>query len=506
MELYQIEKQNVEQGNLWEKVREFVEGEALELELHEAELRLFHMLLAMGLSLMKEIVARHGDGRETAAIEVENGTVLKCHSRRVRDYLSIFGEMEIVRAYYWKEGNKGHCPLDAKLNLPHRHISYLLEQWLLSDVAETTYEEAIERYRESWGLAIWKREQVVEAQHVAGNAASFHAGKQAPEPGTEGPVLCVAADCKGVRMVPSEKPQKAKPAANGSRARLGKGEKTGMRRDAVVTSDFTFIPESREPGQMARKLLRKQSEKELEEQSKRRRRRKERGEPEPRSPLNKQLAASMYGKEAAFEALADRIERREPGSQKPIYILIDGEPALERGLRQVFSERGWADRIAGFCLDIYHVMEYVWEAATALHGEKNPEREKWVYKQTLAILEGRVGRVIGGLRQILTKRDGRLRKSQKKSLNKVITYFDNHKHMMRYNIYLAAGYPIGTGVIEGACGSLVKDRMDGSGKRWTKKGAQAVLDLRSIKRNGDWDDYWLYHIEQERIRLYEKAA
>ena len=183
-------------------------------------------------------------------------------------------------------------------------------------------------------------------------------------------------------------------------------------------------------------------------------------------------------------------------------ILIDGEPALEFGLEKAFFERGWKGRVAGVCFDIYHVMEYVWEAGTALHGEKNPERIKWVRKQALAILEGRVGRVIGALRQTLTKRSGDLSKSKKRSLQKAITYFENHRHMMRYDEYLSAGYPIATGVIEGACGSLVKARMDGSGKRWTRKGAQTVLHLRALKRNDDWEDYWSYRIERERQRLY----
>ncbi|MFQ5796026.1 MAG: hypothetical protein ACE5JP_13390 [Candidatus Bipolaricaulia bacterium] len=74
--------------------------------------------------------------------------------------------------------------------------------------------------------------------------------------------------------------------------------------------------------------------------------------------------------------------------------------------------------------------------------------------------------------------------------------------MMRYDAYLAAGYPIATGVIEGTCGSLVKDRTDRSGMKWTRQGVQAVLDLRALKRNGDWEAYWEYHIEKEHQRLY----
>jgi hypothetical protein len=95
-----------------------------------------------------------------------------------------------------------------------------------------------------------------------------------------------------------------------------------------------------------------------------------------------------------------------------------------------------------------------------------------------------------------------LKAGQKIVLQKVITYLENHKHMMKYNEYLALGLPIATGVIEGACGSLVKDRVERSGMKWTHKGAQAVLNLRALKRNGDWDSYWDLHLQNEYQRLY----
>jgi hypothetical protein len=126
-----------------------------------------------------------------------------------------------------------------------------------------------------------------------------------------------------------------------------------------------------------------------------------------------------------------------------------------------------------------------------------------VREHALAILEGRVGRVIGGLRQILSKQE--LRSSQKKALNKAITYYENHRHMMAYDRYLATGYPIATGLIEGTCGSLIKDRADRSGSRWSSEGVQAVLNLRAVTKNGDWDEYWTYYMASEHERLYDRS-
>jgi hypothetical protein len=84
----------------------------------------------------------------------------------------------------------------------------------------------------------------------------------------------------------------------------------------------------------------------------------------------------------------------------------------------------------------------------------------------------------------------------------VMTYLENGKNHMRYDIYLKRGYPIGSGVVEGACKNLVKDRMEQCGMRWTIAGAEAVLGMRSIQINGMNSDYWQYHIAQEKQRLY----
>ena len=155
-------------------------------------------------------------------------------------------------------------------------------------------------------------------------------------------------------------------------------------------------------------------------------------------------------------------------------------------------------------LDIMHVVGYLWSAANALCGEGSKAGKHWVQQKLTAILQGRVGYVIGGLRQILTKQP--LRKSVRETLAKVITFFHNHRRWMQYDAYLAAGLPVGTGVVESACGSVVKHRMEGEGKRWSLAGAEAILTLRSLKKSHDNDlrAYWRFHARQERTRLYAR--
>jgi len=270
-----------------------------------------------------------------------------------------------------------------------------------------------------------------------------------------------------------------------------------LRKDAVATADFTFNPTPRSPEEVVRILMReniggKNAQNPAEES--------EKGPEEARRARNLQVAASMAGKQRAFEEPAERVKKRDPGGEKRIVVLLDGEKALEDQLLLSFDRTGLAERIHAIVLDIMHAMEYLWDAGTALHGEKGKGRNPWVREHAHAILEGRVGRVIGGLKQILSKQE--LRSSQERVLKKVITYFENHRHMMRYEEYLAAGYPIATGLIEGTCGSLIKDRADRSGSRWSSDGVQAVLNLRAVMKNGDWDAYWDYYMGKENERLY----
>ena len=120
------------------------------------------------------------------------------------------------------------------------------------------------------------------------------------------------------------------------------------------------------------------------------------------------------------------------------------------------------------------------------------------------LLEGKVGYVIRNFRQLIKQHD--LRGTKKKAVGSAITYYENNRDHMRYDEYLAAGYPIASGVIEGACHHFVKDRMEGAGMRWELEGAQAMLSLRAIYLNGQWDDFITYHIAKEQAALYGEDA
>ena len=181
--------------------------------------------------------------------------------------------------------------------------------------------------------------------------------------------------------------------------------------------------------------------------------------------------------------------------------MMDGQESLWNQVKQL--QAAWPERQWVEILDLMHANSYLWEAACAFHPGNSKEQLVFMKDRVLRILEGQVVAVISGLRQMATKR--RLSKSLQAVVVKVCRYFENNQHRMKYNEYLAAGYPVATGVIEGACRHYVKDRMERAGMRWTIIGAQAMLNMRSVNLNGNFDEFNKYRIQQQTTKLYPHA-
>ena len=153
-------------------------------------------------------------------------------------------------------------------------------------------------------------------------------------------------------------------------------------------------------------------------------------------------------------------------------------------------------------LDFIHVCEYVWGAAWSLFAEGDPAAEAWVQTRWREILRGRSSLVAAGMRRSATRRG--LSAQERQGVEKCANYLRQYRDYLHYDEYLAAGLPIATGVIEGACRHLVKDRMELTGARWRLAGAEAVLRLRSLRARGDWEAYWQFHLQQEYQRHHAR--
>jgi hypothetical protein len=172
--------------------------------------------------------------------------------------------------------------------------------------------------------------------------------------------------------------------------------------------------------------------------------------------------------------------------------LTDGERALQIRVDQKLN--------VTLILDLMHALEKLWKATYVFHAEGSLDADLWVLDRALRILLGDVGQVVKGIRQSITKRG--LTGPKRKTLNAVANYLYRNRSRMRYDEYLANGWPIASGPVEGACKNLIKDRMERSGMRWTEQMAEAIVQLRAIYLSGDFDRYWQFHIDRDQRRLY----
>jgi len=463
--------------------------------IHHVEEMIFRDLLTMGLALLRAFLASSGDGDVGPTLTIPGDTpsepervLPRLDAPRSRPYLSIFGDVTIERVGYG-DHRLDAAPLDARLHLPRRQYSYLLQQWLGAFVIDDAHAEAVQKLQTILGLSIPVKASEDLNREQASDVERFQDHLPVPEPSQEGSLVVVTADCKGVPLVRSalaategevgEVQETAPP--SGPHHRRGKGEKANKKRMAAVGAVYTIDPFVRTTDEVIDELQRKKAKKRR-----------------PRPQHKRVRADLLVGKVSLFVWLADELCRRNPDGAKPVVFLSDGERALHDRQREYLPEG------VTCILDLLHVMERLWKVAWCLFDEatQKAQAERWVEDRLRMLLDGKVGPVIGGLRQTLTKR--KLRGSRRKAMREVINYFDGNRSRMRYDEYLAAGYPIGSGVIEGACRHLVKDRLERAGMRWHPDGAQAMLDLRATYLNGEWEAFWAYHVEQEDDRLYRK--
>ena len=440
-----------------------------ETPLHEVERSLFRSLLALGQTLLVHFLQEKGPGDFGPSLALDDGQLLLRGERVSRPYRSIFGEVAIER-YVYGAAEEGHAPLDAELNLPEWKYSYLLQEWGLAFAGKEAYSEAGQTLEQilGTGLAVGTLERL--SKKVAVEVSPFRQEQPLPQSQEEAAFLVAAVDCKGVPLTR----EKGRVCKQGKRR--VKGEKKTHKKMACVGAVYSIDPFERTSEQILDEVQRKAS-----------------AAKRP-IPYHKRVQAELLDDKASlFESLAQQIHQRQTDDPKPVLFLSDGERVL-----RTLQQRYLPEAIG--ILDLWHVMEYLWEGAHVFHAEGSTAAETWVEQRLRMLLEGKVGYVLGGLKQMLTKHA--LKGVQRKTVERIITYFHNHRAYMRYDEYLAAGYPIGSGVAEGACRHLVKDRMERTGMRWTVEGAQAILDLRSTYLNGDWTSFWTHFAQTEQERLY----
>jgi hypothetical protein len=445
----------------------------LQLPLHEIESQQQTKGREVQRLLLQAHIERRGDGDVGHALLVpqQAGSVLYTHRRlRTRSLKTIFGPVEIHRMGYSRDGTPSIYPLDQTLALPARSFSYELQRRLVKAAVQNPFHESVEAVANLTGVSVPKRSLEEILRDAALDFDAFYL-QRTPEP-ANGSVLVAAVDGKGIPMV---KPGGAQPSM-----RLTKGQKANRKRMATVAAVFTRAPWVRTPEQVVESLFRIERQTPAAGQT-------------PPPPENKRVWASLLkGKTAVIEEVAQEMQRRDPQGIKTRVAVTDGERALQILIEGTLG--------VTLILDLLHVLEKLWKAAYVFHAEGSLEAELWVLDRTLRILFGDVSQVVKGIRQSVTKRG--LYGARRKTLCGVADYLHRNRARMRYDEYLAKGWPIASGPVEGACKNLIKDRMERSGMRWTEEMAEAIVQLRAIYLSGDFDRYWSFHIAKDQQRLH----
>ena len=444
-----------------------------------------------GRELMRKLLQEHlnnrGPGQCEPPVEGADGVVRSRVRLQHRELETVFGTVSVERAGYGQQGVESLHPLDAELNLPNERYSFEMRRRVAEEAAKSSFEETLECIGKNTGGHVPKRQVEELVMRAAQDFDAFYHTRQALASDGQGAgsILAISVDGKGVTMRTRDLREQTRKAAE-ARAhkmsmRLSKGEKKNAKRMATVAAVYTIAPFVR----TAEELIGDSSSPHT-------------GLPRPRPEQKRVWASLEKTPEEVIKELLQEARYRDPDHEKSWVALVDGNKSQIHILKRLAKKNGLDLTII---VDLIHVIEYLWDAARAFHPDPGAELENWVRYRLLEILRGKAGLMAGGMRRSATLRG--LSAKACEPVDACARYLSNHSAYLRYDRYLAKGLPLATGVIEGACRHLVKDRMAVTGARWSLNGAEAVLRLRALRSSRDFDEYWTFHETREYERNHQ---
>ena len=379
-----------------------------------------------------------------------------------------FGRVTFWRTYVRKSGGTGVHPLDLALGVTADGVSFFVSQTSARLSTLVSYEQvtALMLYFLGWSPS----KTTVEKAVLGFGRHTQEWFACAPAPDEDGEILVSQVDCKATptateaelekrRGKRERKEQPLSPRHRGrqKRARRGpkKRKKTGDKskngKAATVVTQYT---------------LKKAQDKD--------------GNPVLLGPLNKKVYASYAPKRHAFAVARREADKRgfTKESGKRHQIVTDGDEDFERLVKEFFPE-------ATHTLDIMHVLEYVWEAGRFLYKKGSDELAAWVKKQEKLLYKGKALRVVLNICDV----QEHVGEKARERLEKIRWYLQNRIGMMGYDELREEDLEVASGVVEGAVKHVVGKRFDNGSMRWIKERAEALLQLRCIEINGDWDPF-----------------
>ena len=439
--------------------------------------------------LLEKHISYRGFGDVGSELMDNSGVKRTYKIIRQRKLMTIFGEVCFKRVGYYKPGIPCIFPLDAQMNLPKSKYSYLLQKYIVHDAVRNSYSEVIDSIRRTTGLTISKS----NIENIIRNAARYFdeyysLNKEIHK--VEGQsILVLSIDGKGVAMKTQDLRECTKlkliEERQSNKSRLMTGEKKNKKRMAAVASVYYINRFKRTSNEVVKSLF--------DEGYKYKNDRP--------APISKRIWASI---EKGFNEVVGEIfteaKKRDPTRKHRWIALVDGN---RNQINYLKTHAGKHSIDLTIVCDIIHVIEYIWNAAHVFYEDQHM-KQAWVREKVTQILLGKSSSVAGGMRRSATRKN--FISTKREPIDKCCNYLLNLSPYLQYDKYIKNGYPVATGVIEGACGYLVKDRMGKSGARWCLGGAESILKLRSILVSDDFEDYWHYYKKKEFYRIYGKIA
>jgi hypothetical protein len=486
-----VEDKRFDPQGCLEELQRFVRSTAgAGTPVHEVERGLWRRLLQLGYQLQSQFFSLVGDGDQGETVTLAAGQVVRrLPAPHRRPYQSVFGSFELDRVVYGTRESQQieFVPLDARLGLPASKLSYLLQEWDQALVVETPYQQVNHVLSRILGVeqSVASLEQMTRT--VAAAVDDFRA-TQPPAPVAVAPqVIVLSGDGQGV---PIRKPATVPPISAHDPQR---GPKPDRKKMALVGAVYQIDPYPRTPHEVVEALFHDPAAAAPVRATSPR--------PAPqhkrlRASLNRQVGTTpVRAADEIFPWLVTEAQQRDPACQCPWVVLMDGQPSLWEEMAQVLGDTPRVE-----ILDLLHATGYLWEAVHLFHPPGSELALQLMKLLVLGLLSG-VGAVLIPWLTDQAESIG-LTAAHRERLAQIGQYFHHNHARLHYDRYLAAGYPIASGVIEGACRHVIKDRLERTGMHWTIPGAQALLQLRGVALNGDWEAFMKYYIDQESIRLY----
>lgn len=447
--------------------------------------QLEELLHVKGLELLRQLLQAHlqlrgMEEKKLAMISGCDGQERRQVEKSSRALMTVFGSVRVPRLAYGARRASDLHPADVSLNLPVEKASHGLRKLAAEEASKASFDEVVKAIDTHTGGRVAKRQAEELVERAARDFDDFYQSRPEVVNMEEKDLLVLSSDGKGIvvlhRDLRDETRKKAESSKHKLGGRLSGGEKKNRKRMATVAAVYNVAPFIRTPSDILADL------RPIRSTSKAR----------PKARDKRVWASVEKGPQDVIKELFDEAERRDPLHRQRWVILVDGAPHQIKQLEDEAARRSVKVTVV---LDLIHVLEYLWKAAWCFFEKGDEDAQRWVTERATSILEGNSSHVAAGIRRSATLQ--KLTPKARRGADICCDYLSAKRAYLHYDEYLSAGYPIATGVIEGACRHLICDRLDITGARWSVARAEAVLRLRSLRSSGDFANYWTFHINRE---------